>query len=148
MFVLEEQPIATEPESGEKSVENRTFTQSIRVEGGTVPPSHGLYQPSFNLSEADYLRLKSTSPTLMAAGAAVLSFGASYALPLVVRVILRDTNRVQASEWWVAGITIVLGSLILVAGLLYSGERRSVLRRIDSHFKNNPAELEYRVRGE
>jgi hypothetical protein len=138
----------TDTEPGEKRIENRTFTQSIRVEGGTLPPSHGLYQPSFNLSEADYLRLKSSSPTLMAAGAAVLSFGISYALPLVVRVFLRDPVAVKPSEWWVAGIAVGLGALLLLGGLLYSRERRSLLRRIDSHFKNNPAELEYRVPGE
>jgi hypothetical protein len=84
----------------------------------------------------------------MAAGAAVLSFGISYALPLVVRLFLHDPIPVKTSEWWVAGITIGLGALLLLGGLLFSRERRSLLRRIDSHFKSNPAELEYRVPGE
>jgi hypothetical protein len=84
----------------------------------------------------------------MAAGAAVLSFGISYVLPLVVRVFLRDPSPVKAAEWWVSAITVGAGGLLLLVGLLYSRERRSVLRRIDSHFKNNPAELEYRVPSE
>jgi hypothetical protein len=84
----------------------------------------------------------------MAAGAAVLSFGISYALPLVVRVFLHDPVAVKPSEWWVSGIAVGVGALLLLGGVLYSRERRALLRRIDSHFKNNPAELEYRVPGE
>ena len=127
-----------------EQIQGREVSEPIKVEVDSVVPSHGLYQPSFNLSEADYLRLKQSSPALTGVGGAILAFGLSFSLPLGVNWIFEHSVP-STGDLIVAGVTVLLGAGCLVVGLLYSRERRRVKKRIDEHFENNPAELEYRL---
>jgi hypothetical protein len=130
--------------------ENQTFTHSIVVSGATVSPIPGLYQAAFTLGEADFLRLKSSSPWLTTAGGAVLSFGLAYSLPLVVKLFFAQRAgtiaNIPAETWWVGGIAIAAGIALLIGGQFFSRERRAVLKRIQAHFQTNPAELAHRMR--
>ena len=98
----------------------------------------------YNLSEADFLRLKQSSPALTGVGGAILAFGLSYSLPLGVNWILEQSGP-SKGDLIVAGVTILLGFGCLVVGLLFSRARRRVMKRIDEHFEHNPAELAYRL---
>ena len=133
-----------------KTTENQTFTRSIEVGGATVSPIPGLYQPAFPLGEADFLRLTLSSPWLTSAGAAVLSFGLSYALPLVVQLLLElragTKSTIGVESWWISVALLVAGAALLIGGLFFSRERRKVFKRIQAHFDTNPAELAHRVR--
>lgn len=133
-----------------RTTENQTFTRSIEVSEATVSPMPGLYQAVFPLGEADFLRIKSSSPWLTTAGGAVLSFGLAYALPFVVQVLLaRRTGadtQIGAESWWVSGVLIAIGSGLLIGGRLLSRERQQVLKRIEAHFLTNPAELAHRIK--
>lgn len=133
-----------------KTTENQTFTHSIEVSGATVSPIPGLYQPAFPLGEADFLRLRLSSPWLTSAGAAVLSFGLSYALPLAVQVFLErragKTTTIAVESWWISGALLAAGVALLIGGLVFSRERRRVLKRIQAHFETNPAELAHKMR--
>ena len=131
--------------SDHPDVQGRTITHTLRVTGGRTEPAHGLYQPSFSLGEADFLRLKQASPVLAAIGGSILSFGLVYALPILANYLVKKTP-IDKIEAWISSGTIIVGSLFVLASVLVSRERRKVLRRVKEHFENNPAKLAYRVR--
>lgn len=127
-----------------RRVENQALEGPVQARLGIVRATHGTFQPPFSLTEADFLRLKSSSPTWTAVGAAVTSFGVASLLPLIARELMRTAPPVTDVEWWIAGSTVLLGAVLLGMGTLLSKEKRAILKRIDTHFRENPSQLEYR----
>jgi hypothetical protein len=118
------------------------------VEEGLATPSHGLFQPYYPLSEADYLRLKGTG-ILYGLGGGVFGFGLTYLLPIVIpyflALIRHQGYKLSPLDLSVGlGISVV-GLIMIGMGKVMSGDKRKVLKSIDEHFSDNPARPEIRV---
>lgn len=120
--------------------------QPTELPAGRVPPSVGLYQPTFPLTEADFLRLQKSSPALSAIGGTVLAFGLSYGLPglLTTWRIKPDERNWLDDDLMIAGTFVLLGLLFLGLGVLFSRERFQLMKRIRTHFTLNPGQHEFR----
>lgn len=123
--------------------------QTNELPAGRVTPSLGLYQATFPLSEADFMRLQKSSPAMSAVGGAVLAFGISYALPVVVRLLKLDSSQRDWSQddLWIGGVIATVGLIFLAMGLLYSRDRNRLMKRIREHFAQNPGHHEVRGAG-
>lgn len=121
---------------GEPDAQSRTFTVSQSV------PSAGLFQLSYSLSEANFLRLTSGNPTLLAVGAALLGLGLTSGAPVLVTQWLVDGGQrwrgTDTAELFAAAVFLVLGSTLSLWGTLWSRERSSLVRSIRKHFADNP----------
>ncbi len=120
-----------------------TFSRTV----AKTNPTHGLFQPYYDLSEVDFRTLRQSSPVLTTVGAPITGFSLSYLLPLTVEYFRNPVKNRQpfltAPVW--AGIAVLtFGVAVLVLGLFASRERFRLLRRIRDHFRNNPGKLEYR----
>lgn len=122
---------------GEPESQTRTFTVSQSI------PSAGLFQLSYSLSEANFLRLTSGNPTLLAVGAALLGLGLTSGAPILVSQLwLVDGGQrwpgVDTAELIAATVFIVLGATLSLWGTLWSQERSGLVRSIRKHFADNP----------
>jgi len=129
-------------------IENRQFDKTLTIGDVSTPPSQGLFQPSYALSEADYLRLKQPSRILAGVGGVVLSFSLTYSLPKIVTSLNTSGGKsvpIEGPDLWISSISFTLGLGLIVVSYFFSGERRRVMKKIKKHFQENPGELEYRV---
>lgn len=123
--------------AGDLDAQTRTFTVSQWI------PSADLFQLSYSLSEANFLRLTSGHPTLLAAGAALLGLGLTSGAPILVnRLWLLDGGQswrvADTAELIAAAVFLVLGATLSLWGTVWSRERSSLLRSIRKHFADNP----------
>jgi hypothetical protein len=125
------------------TVANQRFTTSQVVTGVLVEPSVGLYQPVYLLTEAEFMRLRQTSPVLSTSAGAVISFGLVYTLPVVANHILTAAP-FKAVDIWVSGITFGLGIVLALLSFVASSEHRTLVSRIKTHFRENPGQHEIR----
>ena len=126
----------------------QSIIETVEVDGVTSAPSHGLFQPSFPLCEADYLRLQESRPVVAALGGAVLSFALTYGLPRIVahyQATEAAPSPLSDTDVWITVIALVVGILLLGASRLMSSAKREVKKRIEQHFSDNPGQLEYRA---
>ncbi len=121
-------------------------TQTVVVADAPTAPVHGLFQPYFPLSHADFLRLQSTSKLLNGLGAGVITFGFTYGLPLFITQ-LQSGPKMQSRDWWIFGGGLLLGIACLVIARVVSSQRLTVVRRIEKHFKENPGQQEFHMGG-
>lgn len=56
-----------------------------------------------------------------------------------------DGTTFDANDYFALAIPIALGALCLVLSYLISRPRRATRKRIEQHFRDNPAEQEYRM---
>ena len=121
----------------------RQPNQTIEAVAPQVAPSLDLFQPTYPLSEQNFMRLRKTSPALAAIGGTVFSFGLSYGLPIAVKVFReRAGDRVwPIADVWIVVILMTFGGVTMLAGLLFSIERFRVIRAIRAHFRTNPGRL-------
>jgi len=139
--------VQTSPATLTNRVEGQTFSQPLQQTVERVAPTHGLFQPCYNLSEADFLRLQQSSPVLAAVGGAITSFSLSYLLPVTVEFFLKPVGArgsFPVAALWVGMGSLAVGLVLLGASLVFSRERHRVMKRIRHHFDSNPSELEYR----
>lgn len=120
--------------------------QTVVVADAPTAPVHGLFQPYFPLSHADFLRLQSTSNLWDGLGAGIITFAFTYGLPLFVTQ-LQSGPKMQARDWWIVGGAIVGGIVCLVIARIVSSQRRAVLKGIEQHFTENPGQQEFRMGG-
>ena len=132
-----------------QTINEQTFNQPINVDVQETLPTHGLFQPYFPLSEADYLRLKIRSSVLTGLGAGILTFGISYILPKAVSylraLLTNQTYDISYTDVWIGTICIVIGGLLILWGFLFSRDKRNVMKRIKIHFRENPGQPEIRL---
>lgn len=139
----------SEPDGGTTDrIENRTFDSVLTAPAaGTTPASHGLFSPCFNLSEADFMRLQSSSPVLMAVGGVTIAFALSNGLPLVAAYLLDPAGHPFPGTLTVVSVVVAplaVGLICLIVGRLYSRERYKLVKRIRATFAENEPKVEYR----
>jgi hypothetical protein len=128
-------------------INDQNLRQPIQLPASAASlPRHAIFQRPFDLTQADFLRLKQFDPVFAAAGGAALSFSLTFGLPLLVRwqFEIPGVGPPSKYEWWIFGLSSGIGLLLLVVGLLVPGQRRAVLKKIKKHFKDNPEGLLYR----
>lgn len=133
--------------AGPEEVQNQTIRTTVTVVASDLEPSIGLFQPSFPLTEANFLRMKQTSPVLTSAAGAIIAFGLSYFLPVLIRT-LRAPSKDRTwpvDDLMVSGVCLVIGGLLLVFAYFASKGRRRVLRAIEGHFESHPGQHEVRT---
>jgi hypothetical protein len=123
----------------ETILSGRKLTSTVELTGGTVVPSRGLFQPPFELSEADFLRLQKTDP-ITAFGVGITGFALTFTLPLLVQYFWPSLGEgpVSNARWVVAAALIVLGATVWIVGRVASRERRKIMKRIENHFLAHP----------
>ena len=124
-------------------IQGQTIEQPIVVSDGRTFPAHGLFQSSFDLSDADFLRLQQPNPITLAVGSAILSFALSYGLPLVAKLFFDDKNPPSRLEWIITGLLALIGLIIVVLSWWLSPTRRKVIKRITKHFEDHPTQKTY-----
>jgi hypothetical protein len=129
-----------------QTIANQTIREPIVVSNGTTPPSHGLFQVPYSLAEADFVRLRTPSPALVAAGGAAVSFGLSFALPVLVEFLI-EGKKPGLSQLLVSGLSIGGGSLLLVLSWFVSRERKRLIKSIREHFSEHRPQMQYFVPG-
>ena len=126
-------------------VTNQSFAEPfVVVTAGTVP-SQGLYQETFALWEVDFIRLRQTSPVFNTMAATVFAFAFADLLQRVVEA-LREQSTLSATDFWILGILIATGIGLWVGGRFASRDRRAIMKKIEKHFKDNPAQPDYRIK--
>jgi len=116
------------------------YHTTVNLEAAPTTPSLDLYQPTFPLSEADYLRLTQASPAFAAIGSVFVTFGLTYILPIAVKVLDAEPKlrTWPKADLYIAGGCILLGIICMVLSYWFSSARRDVFRRIRNHFRDNP----------
>jgi len=117
----------------------KQLTAPVQITGVTVTPSQGLFQPPFEMSEADFLRLKHKGP-VTSLGAAIIGFALTYTLPLLAQRFFPTPGDgpISNCRWTVAAISLGIGFLVWGIGLFGSRERRTLMKKIERHFHENP----------
>ncbi|HUG02095.1 MAG TPA: hypothetical protein VML95_09525 [Longimicrobiales bacterium] len=133
-------------EEPDRLIANRRFNQPLEVEGGEVAPSYGLFQPCYPLSEADFLRLQKSNSVMAAIGGGLTSFALTLGLPLLVAYLRQPSTVPSVPEMVIVAISLVTGLLLLGLATHFSSDRRSIMKKVNEHFRDNPAEPEFRIR--
>lgn len=120
-------------------LQGERLTATVEISGGTVAPSQGLFQPPFELSEADFLRLKQKG-SITSIGGALIAFALAFTLPLVAQAYLPSPGEgpVSKSRWIVAAVSLAVGFLVWGVGLFGSRDRGRLMKRIEDHFHDHP----------
>jgi hypothetical protein len=123
-------------------IHNQNIRAPLEVPEQRTQPSLVLYEHPYPLSEADFLRLRSSRSTFTSVGAVTLTFTVAYALPRFAPLLLAKLGgnkyTIPATD---LRLILLLGSLALVLlgiGQLLSRERREIMGRIAQHFRENP----------
>jgi len=51
----------------------------------------------------------------------------------------------QSRDWWIVGGGILAGIILIVIARVVSSHRRTLLKRIEKHFTDNPGQQEFRM---
>jgi hypothetical protein len=108
-----------------------------------VPPIPGIFQPSYQLTQVEFMAIQSPSGLLNGLGSVFATFAIGYALPKLVDLIDKG-GRFVLHDFRVAGAILTVGLACFGGSWVFSGDRRAVLKRIKQHFKENPAQPEIR----
>lgn len=130
-------------EDAPSRIEGKQLQGPLRVTTPKTTPSVGLFQPTYPLTEVDFVNLQRSSPLLAAVGGAVTSFGLSTLLPLGAKLFEQAASERDflTLELKVSYVTVVVGLAFLGLSFFVSSPRRSVLAKIRSHFRDNPGEM-------
>jgi hypothetical protein len=126
---------------------NETHTETLSVRASESPLSPVLAQPLFQLSEADFLRLRHSSPVLGGAGGACVTFALAYALPKLVQLLVTAPGHApwSSTDTIVVSVCGGLGLGLLVARYFLSKDRRGVMKKVRVFFEQNPGKHEIRA---
>jgi len=111
-----------------------------------VQPVPGIFQPSYQLTEAEFMHVRQPSVFWTTFGSALFTFGAGYALDKGYD-LSKAGVRITDGDYWPAVVMIVLGVICFGLSGILSRERRAVMKRIRQFFKQNPAQPEVRGGG-
>lgn len=130
--------------------ENQVITQTLVTKNLFNGVSIGTFQEDFQLSEADFLRLKNEGTPLSTWSLnilfAVIGFGMSI-LPKWIAEIAGKPEKVSQSEWAALLAGLVLSIALLLIGKFLPNEKKELLRRMNKHFKSAPKTRHF-VRGQ
>lgn len=129
-----------------RRIAGQRFNQPLEVEGGEVAPSYGLFQPCYPLSEADFLRLQKSNSVMAALGGGLTSFALTLGLPLLVAYVRTPSVAPSIAEVVVVATSLLVGVILLGLASHFSSDRRRIMKKVDEHFRDNPAEPELRMR--
>ena len=136
----EESEIIPEAEP-QATVEDQEFDHAVEFQVAPAEPHHGLYQPYFPLSEADFLRLESRARWPSVSGAALLAFGLTQGLPILNLAVRKQLpGDLSLARWLLPLVAVIIGGSLIALGLTLSKDRRRVRRTIREHFTKNPGE--------
>jgi hypothetical protein len=108
-----------------------------------APAVLGIFQPSFPLTNAEFVTIQSPSRFWTGLGRVLLTFSVVYALPKVIGLI-RSGTKIDAADWWIIGVIFALGLVCFGVSWIFSSERRAVLNSIKQFFKDNPGQPVHR----
>ncbi len=130
--------------------ENQVITQTLVTENLFTGVSIGTFQEDFQLSEADFLRLKNEGTPLSTWSLnilfAVIGYGMSI-LPKWIAEIAGKPEKVSQSEWAALLVGVVLSLALFLIGKFLTNEKKELLSRMDKHFKSAPKTRHF-VRGQ
>jgi len=128
-------------------VTGQRFDKTVQVSNVESQPDHGLFQPWYPLSEADFLRLWQSNSLLATLGGATMTFGISYIAPKLVNYCTGVSGAaLRDQEILLAAIAVLVGAALMVGSIVFSRGRRKIRSKIKKHFANYPPEEAYRVR--
>lgn len=129
-----------------QSVKGQEFKEpydpgEIRIPGGSL-----IYQPAFDLTEAEWTHLKygRTTTSMVAVGCLLVGLGSGVTLvgKLLSNLYSRLWNSTHATisiqnwEWWPPCIGILLAAVFYIVGLCLPNERKRVNKTIEDWFKD------------
>lgn len=120
---------------------NETLTESVQAEGLLTAPTVGTWQEDFNLSEADFVRLKSGKPVTFNWANSILLTSIGWGFNILSKWFptFKDPavqSKITDGEIYtlVAGCSLAL--ILYLIGLTMPNDRKTVMKSIETHFKN------------
>jgi hypothetical protein len=128
-------------------IRDKTIRETLVIPLVGSEPDAGIYQPSFPMTEADFLRLGKSNSVLTALGGAVLMFGLQVLLPLMLEYVRsQNATLIVTADLAVGVIAFLVGMTLLIIGFAFSRDRRQVLKKIRKHFRDYPGRVAVRMK--
>lgn len=101
----------------------------------------GSLQAFYELTEADYLRLTTSTTPLTGVATGLIWAIVGFVIPLVPKMLpapLGSSDNVSQAEWIGLGIASSCAVVFLVIGCFMPSEKKKLLRKMKDHFDNKP----------
>jgi hypothetical protein len=125
-----------------QSYSNQQLQSPVVVQGLLTGQTIATVQAPFLLSEVDFVRLRG-NPSRTETWATNLFFAVvGYAVslgPKFVSLLKGEPSQITSAEWITLGLGAIVALVLYLIGFAFENERKDLMKRIATHFKNAPA---------
>lgn len=131
-------------------IENQEITRTIQVQGLLSGADVGTWQADYPLTAVDFEHIKNGKPVTFNWANSILlttlGFGMSIAAKYFTQ-LAGVQQQIYPGEWWAFVAGTLLAAVLYLLGLAMPNDRKTVMRKIQDHFKTSPRKRQL-VKGE
>jgi len=138
-----------------QNYQNEVIKETVEVSSSVLTGAVGMWQESFLLSEADYVRLKTGEPKTAIWANKMLMMTIALAINIIAKLLsffIENNERstidlqvlgkyISKVDWFAFVIFFLVTTILYGIGALVANERKSVMNKIGNHFEKASHQL-------